>query len=542
MENQKKHSIDYLKNNNYKFLLDVYNTNKNKELKNWLLFEKVFSNLGENGIVGNLIYTDENEYQYPIVFKICKYINYLSIHEDMIIKSLNDLSSYCPHFCRSYGIINTKTSKNYRSDNPFNIGNSYGIENNVLLLEDLQNKPKFNSYINNININENIIFSTIKQVLLSICFAQKKKQFTHYDLHPCNIFMERCKSNIVFLYVLDEYNQFYVASRGHFPIIFDFGFSYSKDIENNNMRCTLAHTKSGHTSNLFDWIADPKVFLVSVSNCLLNIRNSKKIKKLRNVVKNIFSPLKINLSNGWNISPNTQSASDVVVSLFRKLTKINSGLFTTRTYECLDIIQSLIILPFENQNYSDIKINYYTFLNEWIKIENEFESKIYLLSILKNIVETANTLRSSYIDSNTRNGAVEYFKDSVYESINSVSKFCLPKNIDFDILLGSILILAKNIEGIFYDITRNITETRDENYNKLKFESVEQIYATIEVLFQDDFEFKDNTQILIFDSVLEKTSKFKLSKNQTIRINELSNLVKGTYIYDLYKSSIQSKL
>jgi hypothetical protein len=109
-------------------------------------------------------------------------------------------------------------------------------------------------------------------------------------------------------------------------------------------------------------------------------------------------------------------------------------------------------------------------------------------------------------------------------------------------MLGSILLLSNDIEGIFFTISNESREKKNKMYDRLMFSSIEQIFASIEVLFQDDFVFKNNTEILIFDSVREKTEQFKLSSNQTNCINQLSNLVKGTYIYDLYKSSIETHI
>jgi hypothetical protein len=529
-------AIDYLKNTDYKESQLFYNSISESKIEDHFQFKNIFPRLGENAIVG--IFETENQFNY--VFKYSKYMNYLSIHEDMIYKSLNDIRSYCPHFSRSYGITTLKTNKNEKVENPFYINeNSYGIPKDTLIVECLNGNPKLNSYLLNPNVSDSIIFSSIKQVLLGICIAQRQKQFTHYDLHASNIFMERCNKNLVFLYVIDEHNQFYIAPRGHFPIIFDFGFSYTKDIENNNMRCILAHTITGHTSNVFDWLADAKNFLTSVSSTLIRNRKSKKTKKLRNFVKNIFSPLKIDWSCGWNLeTKEDESASEQVVNFLGELKKVKSSLFRTRSYECVDIIQSLIILPFEQQDFGDIKVNYYSFLGEWIKIENEFQSKAYMLSILKAMVDSANSLRSYYFDEETKEGAINFFKEEVYNSIASVSKFCRPKNINFEIMLGSLFLLAKNIEGIYFAISNEMEEKKKKLYEKLIFNSTDQIYGMLEVLFPDDFVFKNETEIIIFDSFEKTTNKFKLSETQTEHINNISNLVKGTYIYDLYKGSI----
>jgi hypothetical protein len=32
-----------------------------------------------------------------------QYINYLIHHESVVMKGLNELSPYCPHFCKSFG-------------------------------------------------------------------------------------------------------------------------------------------------------------------------------------------------------------------------------------------------------------------------------------------------------------------------------------------------------------------------------------------------------------------------------------------------------
>ena len=92
---------------NYEYICEIYNKNKNKKWSEWLKHNYVFSKLGKQGITGILSIKDNSEKE--IVYKISKYINYLIIHEHIVMKSLNDLSPYCPHFCKSVGIISCKT-------------------------------------------------------------------------------------------------------------------------------------------------------------------------------------------------------------------------------------------------------------------------------------------------------------------------------------------------------------------------------------------------------------------------------------------------
>ena len=50
------------------------------------------------------------------------------------------------------------------------------------------------------------------------------------------------------------------------------------------------------------------------------------------------------------------------------------------------MLQSLIILPLEEQDYSQIGKYYKTFLKEWIKIENQISNEFYNLYILESWV------------------------------------------------------------------------------------------------------------------------------------------------------------
>jgi len=50
---------------------------------------------GKQGITG-LVSIDGKVY----VYKISQFMNYLTDHEYLILKGLNETSAYCPHFCK----------------------------------------------------------------------------------------------------------------------------------------------------------------------------------------------------------------------------------------------------------------------------------------------------------------------------------------------------------------------------------------------------------------------------------------------------------
>ena len=519
----------------YSEITEYYEANKNRPWKEWLTFERTFDKPGKQGLVG-LFKLKKGGKDQRYVFKISQYINYLVHHENTVISALTDISPYCPHFCKSIGVILCDVDPKHRkSGNTFDIKSKYPIEKEVLLTEFIDKSCKFYNYIRSSKIEEDILYSTIKQVLMGLSIAQKKKRFTHYDLHSFNIMMKRCNPDLVFLYVLDDSNQFCVPTYGHYPVIIDFGFSYIDDMKDNPLWTSLAHTNAGFMSDRFDWVADPKLFLVTVSDEIKIKRNTKKAKRFRRIVKNLFFSLNVDWESGWD-EGGEKGAIDYITETIEEENDI-SDLFAEYDHYCFDILQSLIILPLEEQNHANIEKAYKVWLSEWVKIENEISSHFYNLYILKGVVDAARQVRPDYKCNSTREEAVNTFKRVIYERINKVSKFCSPKNVHFEKMLCSLLVLSRSMEGMLYDIISERMEIKKKEYERLPLKSTEQIFAAIETNIQDEYVYNENTTVIIYDSVKEETNFLKLEKEYIKIINKMHPLCRGTAIYDIYKGN-----
>lgn len=518
-------------------LIDYFNEHKHKPLREWLEFEQTFDKPGKQGLVGLFKPTQEinSHKKLKFVFKISQYINYLVQHEYTVMKGLNDISPYCPHFCKAVGTLLCEIDPSSRKvGNPFQITTKYPIEKEILLTEYIDKSNKLYNYIRSDKISDNIIYTSIKQVLMAIAIAQKKKQFTHYDLHSYNIMMKKCDKDVVFLYVLDEDNQFCVATHGHYPVIIDFGFSYIKDLDDGPAWPSMGHTDVGFMSDRFDPIADPKLFLVTMATEMRQMRNNNKTSKFRRIVKNIFGKLKIDWESGWD-TVEEKGASDFVTEILQGHS-IHSNLFDNYDHYCIDIIQSLIILPLEEQKYSNINQGYQGFLKEFVKIEKEIGNPFYNLYILKGIVDFAREVRTDYLkDGHYRTSAIKYFKKSIYERINCVSSYCNPKNIHFERMLCSLLCLAKNIEGILFDAVESRMHEKEQEYKKMPLQSTEQIYGALEVNMPDKYVFNENTTVFVMNCISEQCNRLTLTPNECKEVNETNSLGKGTFIYSIYK-------
>jgi hypothetical protein len=519
-------------------LTEYFEKNKDKNWKEWLSFDQVFENPGKQGLVGLLKPMDEilcpNKKPLKIVFKISQYINYLVQHEYTVMKGLNQISPYCPHFCKAIGTLLCEVNPSTRKKgNPFEITTKHPIEKEILLSEYVDNSSKLYNYIRSDKIHEDVIYSAIKQVLMGLAIAQKKKKFTHYDLHSYNIMMKKCNKDVVFLYILDDDNQFCVPTMGHYPVIIDFGFSYIDDLEDGPAWPSMAHTDVGFMSDRFDPISDPKLFLVTVAREMRQMRKNKKSNKFRTIVKNMFGRLKIDWKSGWD-NVEKKGASEFVTEMLSGHSS-RSNIFDNYEHYCIDIVQSLIILPMEEQNYENINKSYKAFLDEFVKIEKEIGDPFYNLYILKGIVDVAREVRIDYLQKGEyRINAVKYFKKSIYERIRCVANYCKPKNINFEKMLCALLCLARNIEGILYDVINSRMTEKNEEYKKIPLQTPEQLYGALEINIKDKYKFNKNTTVFVMDCVSEKCSRLEISDVYK-QINKIPSLSRGSFMYDIYK-------
>jgi len=523
----------------YNTILKHYTANKDKNWHEWLEFISLFSSIGKQGWVGLFKIKGTS---LKVVFKTSQYINHLVDHEYTILSGLKDIS-YTPHFCRPIGVISCNVEPKFKkkkyqdkknkndNNNPFEITSKYPIEQKVMLCEYISDSIKFSDMMKDEDIDDDVIFSSIKQILISVFIAQKFKKFSHYDLHSYNIMMKKCNKDDVLLYIIDKDNKYCIPTNGYTPTIIDYGFSYINDMEDGPLWASLSHTDAGFMSNMFDFLSDYKLFLVTISYEMEKYRGNKCTKKFRRIVKNMFFSLNIDWECGWD-EENSSSAEKSVSKILQEC-ESGSILFEKYGGYCIDLLQTLVILPLEKQNYEDIQQIYNTWIKEWVKIENEISSSHYNLFILKQIVDIARLVRPYYQRASTRDKALLLFKRSVYNSLNKVSQFCKPKDLHFEKMLCSLLVLSRNIEGILYkNITEKMECKQEEEYNKLPINTSDQIYGIIEANIPEEYIFNEKTKIHIVDCINKKNSVVELPLELIEDINHIHSMATGSFLYD----------
>ncbi len=514
-------------------LVTYYNENKHRPWHEWLEYECSFDKQGKQGLVG--LFRTRGIHG-RLVFKVPQDINYLSEHEGSVLEGLNELHDYCPHYCRIIGTIKCDVDPDKRkSGNPFSRNSKYNITKDVMLIEYIEDSCKLATYLRSRKATDDALFSQVKQVLMGTAIAQRSKSFSHYDLHSSNIMLKKCNRDLVFLYVLDEENQFAVPTHGHYPVIIDPGFGYIEDLDDGPMWMSLGHTDGGFMSDRFDWVADPKLFLVTISGELRESFGGKRANKLRRVVKNIFSPLSISWFSGHDKRKDERPAADYLMKMLQSFGNY-SRLFREKGHFCIDMLQSLVIAPLEDQSFKNIDVCWRAFLNEWVKIENEVTNQFFTLYILKGVTDAARRVGAAYRDDKTKAGALMDFKHLLWERLDSVVAFCRPKHLNPEILLCSLIALSKCIEGVLYGLMEAEMAEKQREYDKLPLDSIEKIYGAVEANVGENYVYSTKTNVCVLDCVNKTMKLIDVPEDHVETLNEVHYMATGSVLYGLYNS------
>jgi len=486
-------------------------------------------NAGKQGVVG-IVEIDNCQY----IYKISQYMNHLTNHESLVMTGLSELLEFCPHFCKIFKTQCCAIHPKFRneSQNPFEQSDR-PVQLDVLFMEYIEGSNDLLNLIENPDIPMTHIISCIKQVLLSIIIAQRMKRFVHYDLHSMNVLIKPCGKDDVYLYILDRDNVVYVPTYGKHAIIIDYGFSYSNDMNNNPSYLSLAYTNAGYMSPGYDPIADTKIFLVSLSDDFRSSRKDVDAKRFRNTTKNIFKKLDIDWRSGWD----KYDHSPILDQLLKYIENVDESslLFKNYSHLCLDMLQSLIMLPFQpsvNGTLKELRRSYKIFVNEFAKIEAEISNSFYSLYIFRRMIDMVRDLREKYMDVHSRINTVRFFKNEMFTQIDSVVKFCTLKTVNFEKLMCSLFVFQEQLEYQLYHMLNRNMKQKFKEYSKMDVQNIEHMYGIIDINFQDDYVFTDETVVHVWDAVDKMSEEIDAVDLVCLEeINRIDPVSRGLYMY-----------
>lgn len=530
--------------NNRKFEI-YFNQNIEKPWYEWLLLpEQNNSNYpqiksGKQGYSGVLVHpTNKN---LICLYKISKEDDNVVEHEYSILKSLEQLSSYCLHFHKVYGIV--KFECNVRlDDQPLIVSEKYKkIEREMMLMQYINNRSSLRELIENISLKDEIIINIMKQIFLIIQMYQDY-EFTHYDLHSENILIRDCNPNTFILYVI--HNKLYlIPTFGFIPNIIDFGFSYCKPkTKPHSLTCTLLHTKEGYTSSRFDKYVDLKLFLVSTIDDLSRVQERKNIyNKLYNICRNVFSGMNIQWNSGWDNSKIIDPIT-LVHELIKDYVKESTLLYKSNIW--LDGIQQLINLPLSPLPYHELETSCKNFTEEFVKFEERISSKTLLNYILRIFIRIVKKYRNSYISENNEESqwAVLEIKKKFLEEYTQIIKYHIP-SINYEKMICSLLLITQCIEGLYYEQLEKIYKEKDKMYEIMRLKTPNDFYNVLDVNFTVEHKkLNPKSTIIVIDHDNRNTLTFSLNKEQIAIYNDIMNKQNNykddipKFLFNIYKS------
>ena len=220
--------------------------------------------------------------------------------------------------------------------------------------------------------------------------------------------------------------------------------------------------------------------------------------------------------------------------------EVESNLFKKFNNLCIDLIQSLIILPLRQRSKSYIKESYKTIVTEFQKIENEISSEFFCMYIFKCIIDAARDVKEMYIVSSRRKDAITSFQRKVHAACSDVASFCKPKGVNYEKLLCSIYVFANCCESLLYDIVDEKNMEKTEEYKLLELTSPEHIFGAIDVNIPSNYRFNKDTKVYVFDRNMRSRAYMEKLPDELIRdINASHTLIKGSILYEYYATTKQ---
>jgi hypothetical protein len=493
-------------------------------IKKMLTNVQVFPKNGKQGICGTCTLDDDKR---ALVFKLSRYFDNSVIHEYHVMQSLRSLSDFCPNFSTMSNILMQPVSPNFRtSARPFQ-KSSYIKP--TLVMEYISNVGDLYSIIKDPKSPDKLILSCLKQTMCALMLGQKECDFVHNDIHSSNILVQPVQENMSFLYVVDDANLFYVPGYGHMAVMMDYGFSYSKDLRDTPLMCSMAHTEYGFRPTAFDPLSDIILLLVSLSEEYRLRHPGKSATKLRNVVRNLFEGLSIDWQSGWSLYHGASALIDVLDRTDRYVQK--SALLTDYFPFCIDILQTLVTHPLRKRSTQNFKIYARTLAEQLCILETAVDNAFKELYILNRIVNSAAQLRKNYVDDPEK--TTVYFAETVIKIINDVIPYC-KVDFDYERLLCSLYLFAECMEHIMYRNMQRGDRDKQKEYDALPLKTVQQIYATVDINLPIDTTMTPETKIYVIDYPRRTTDMFALGEDAT-HVNTLPAYSKGGHLNRLYQ-------
>lgn len=503
---------------NFRALKDAFISN-DKTTDEWLTFKPYKT--GSQCHAGFAYFSSTTTKEpYKCIYKISRSCDYSIENEAVVYTDLETLN--LPFFCRLIAVKEININPLDYS-NPFSY-TSRSVKTSVLFIEYIRGHPLHNIYT---RLNPNTVFYLLMHTLCILITAHSQIGFNHKDVHGGNICVRKCPSDLVIVYKIHT-KYISVPTLGVYPVLIDYGMSYSESIKTTPIYSTLDFYHKGSCPLLENLTSDLRFASVSFAQFIQRLDTVNGERMCINLCNSLFFNIKM-----FKLKYSIQS---IFQSLFTDL-EILSPFIHSNFSECINLIKSLVVMPVEHAEYNDFKRVFARFIGEWVKIETQFVSHALLPWILKHIVSFVSSNRAEYLSSDDicKSQINKSFKDSTHSFINSIASYISVVRISFKIVMESLIMLASQIEGVLFTVLKSVNKNTINN-NSAETGSciVDSVYKSGNLYF-DTYVYTPNTSIMCVGSLKRNNTLQSLTQNQASDLNQKTIEERGLYLHQICK-------
>jgi len=534
--------------------LEVKRKRTFKKLAKFLQFVKVFSIRGRQGITGILNLKSNNK---NIVFKVALQLDRSIEHESMIMKKLNSLRPFCPHFVGNLGMLEIPLSNEFISEpeehSLFKNSDDY-FPSKVMLMEYVSPVSLYHlcKYLFN---RKGVVISALSQIMIALDIAQTKVKFTSYDLHLENVLVRQIEEDSLFLYKHKGEN-WLIPTFGFYPVIIDLASSYVEDVEGQPQNTSIDNYHRGLQPTVFDQLNDVHHLLISTLAYLAP--KAYVYDHLHTMFLHLFRHVPVMATRGWKRLPH-----DLLKLVSKKIIDdcpdvASSDLFLEYGIEIIDLLNGLIVLPWTDgtdgtdgtdradgtEDNKSFTVHFDPLFKELQKIYdmNAVKSSSEFLYIVRETVELVNRYRESFTtDANTLKKFIEEWKQKILFIIKKETN--IPKTLDFETLFKSALHVADCLSYNYYSYAQEHCSKISEAYLKTNLRSPMDAAKVLLRNATPRFNISNNCKIYVWDADQECGSvhcSSVLSDENRTKINDVPIKKKGDLLVQFLNSGAPS--
>jgi hypothetical protein len=485
---------------------------------------------------------------YYVYKKSCKEYN-----EYKVIYGIQNIINISPHFCLSYGKIDTTILLEYAGK---------------LVLKDYLQSPK---------VSENIVYSCVLQIVMALYFAYERYGFTHYDMHTDNVHLIKCDVDVVFVYKINgEY--YYIPTYGYIPVILDYEFGYIDKLQNRSMNVNVRNIDAGFYKIVKSKYNDLKVFMSNVSYDLVTneiddtssdselewddddddldmitielldkevdiVYKECNYKNFRDYIIDQLSPLNIDNTTGHlhykKCNDFPLIIYDLLKSVIIKYKDIDYNNLFVDNFS--DIIQETVSLSnieeskIINTNVALLSLK--IIMKEFGKIQKCTTDKELSFTMFRILINVIRKIQNKIVKHKTKK-YTEYVSYEFLYRIDKISKFVNPDNVKYEKLTIAIITFSKYLSYKLYSFVNKLKKLEDKICKDIDILDFNKCFNLINTKFSRSYIFNNNTSVHIWDyddmnnrnTLLKDHLKCKRHYNI---INTLEDVEIGKYLYDL---------